>query len=227
MQKNRLKFANIPSEFDELTVKSFNTSLYQTTENTMLAQNAKTCVINYIKNFNDFFELGKGLYFYSGKKGSGKTRLAVSLGNVILKILHKQVKFVTSIDLLNEIKSTFDKDKENENENEYTQSQLLEAINRVDVLILDDIGVERPTDWVNEVLYSIFDNRMKYKKLTIFTSNCCMDELKHDERIKSRIAKMCIPIKMPEEDIRRMNAKQENEKLQDLLLGGKQTPFGK
>lgn len=212
IQDGRLKFANIPTEFDELTVRSFETNIYKSQESTILAINAKKSVANYINNFEKFVDYGKGLYFYSATRGSGKTRLAVSLGNVLLKQMHKQVKFVTSIDLLNEIKSTFD------DKSEYTQSQLIESINGVDILIIDDIGVEKPTDWVNEVLFGIFDNRMKYKKITIFTSNCSMDELKHDDRLKSRITKMCIPIKMPDEDIRRKKSKTENEILQDLLL---------
>lgn len=212
-QKDRLKFADIPSEFEKLTVNSFDTKCYSNSANNDLAARAKTMVANYIKNFGEFEELGKGLYFYSEVRGSGKTRLAVSLGNVLLNTVRRQVKFITSMDLLKEIKSTYNK------ETEYTESQILEGINQVHVLIIDDIGVEKPTAWVNEILFSIFDNRMKHKKITIFTSNCKIEELNHDERLKSRLAKMCIPVKMPDEDIRKAFAKTENEILQDKLLG--------
>ena len=169
-------------------------------------------IVNYIKDFQDFESKGKGLYYYSKTKGSGKTRLALSLGNALLNSKSRQVRFITTSDLLREIKSTYNKNSE------YTESQLVDAIGNVNVLIIDDIGVEKLTDWVNEMLDSIFDTRMKHNKITIFTSNCSMEELKHDERLKSRIFKMTIPVKMPEEDIRIKQSKQENKELQNILL---------
>ena len=210
---DRLICANIPVEFESLTVNSFNTELYKKSESKTTSQNAKTMVVNYVKNFGKFQELGKGLFFYSNTKGSGKTRLAVSLGNVLLKNLKQQVKFITCSDLLKEIKNSYNKDSK------YSESQLVDSINKVNVLIIDDIGVERPTPWVNEMLFSVLDNRMKYNKITIFTSNCNVEELEHDERLKSRLTKMCIPIKMPEEDIRKFLAYGENEGLQNMLMG--------
>lgn len=209
---NRLQFANIPNEFTSLTINSFDTELYKSQESKNIAAAAKKMTANYIREFEKFQEIGKGLYYYSDTKGSGKTRLAVSLGNVLLKIYKKQVKFITCSDLLKEIKNTYNQDTK------YTESQLIESINNVDVLIVDDIGVEKLTSWVNEMLFSIFDNRMKYKKITIFTSNCIIEDLEHDQRIKSRLTKMCVPIKMPEEDIRMCLSKEENRELQDLLL---------
>lgn len=209
---NRLQFANIPNEFTSLTINSFDTELYKSQESKNIAAAAKKMTANYIREFEKFQEIGKGLYYYSDTKGSGKTRLAVSLGNVLLKIYKKQVKFITCSDLLKEIKNTYNQDAK------YTESQLIESINNVDVLIIDDIGVEKLTSWVNEMLFSIFDNRMKYKKITIFTSNCIIEDLEHDQRIKSRLTKMCVPIKMPEEDIRICLSKDENRELQDLLL---------
>lgn len=208
----RLQFANIPNEFTSLTINSFDTNLYKSDKSKNIAIAAKKMTGNYIKEFERFLELGKGLYYYSDTKGSGKTRLAVSLGNVLLKNLKKQVKFITCSDLLKEIKNTYNQ------ESKYTESQLIEGINNVDILIVDDIGVEKSTSWVNEMLFSIFDNRMKYRKITIFTSNCIIEDLEHDERIKSRLNKMCVPIKMPEEDIRMYLSKDENRELQDLLL---------
>jgi DNA replication protein DnaC len=214
LQDKRLKFANIPTEFSDLTIRSFNTELYKNDIDLDVAKAAKKITANYVNNFEEFEDKGKGLYYYSSTKGSGKTRLAVSLGNALLSIKHKQVKFITALDMTKEIKNTYNK------ESKYTESQLIESINSVSVLIIDDIGVEQPTRWVNEILFSIFDTRMKYKKITIFTSNCSMENLDHDDRLKSRIFKMAIPVQMPEEDIRVSQSKEENTKLQDVLLRG-------
>lgn len=212
LYSQRLKFANIPKEFSQLTVASFNPEFYLNKMDKELAKDAKKIVVGYIKDYEQYEDKSKGLYFYSKVKGSGKTRLAVSLGNALLNVKHKQVKFITTVDLLREIKDTYNK------ESKYTESQIIESIAGVQVLIVDDIGVEQPKRWVNEMLFSIFDTRMKYKKVTIFTSNCSIENLDHDDRLKSRIFKMVIPVKMPEEDIRIKQSKRENEKLQDDLL---------
>lgn len=212
VRNKRLSFANIPEEFSELTIKSFDSRVYTSKTDRALAATSKKITANYIRNFEKFKDTGKGLYYYSETRGSGKTRLAVSLGNVLLNNKIQEVRFITTLDLLREIRNTYN------TESKYTESQLIEGITSTEILILDDIGVERPTDWVNEILFNIFDTRVKYKKITICTSNCSIESLEHDKRLISRLYKMCIPVKMPEEDIRKMQSKEENRELQDLLL---------
>lgn len=210
--EKRLRFANIPEEFKDLTVNSFRTDWYKTEISQARAIRAKRAAMNFIKEFETFRDKGKGLYFYSYVKGSGKTRLAVSIGNALISVHKVGVKFITTIDLLNEIKRTWDK------ESKYSQSELLDAINNIQVLILDDIGVESPKDWVSEVMYSILDNRMTKKKITIFTSNAKVEELRHEDRIKSRIDKMAFPIYLPDESIRADIARKENEEFANVLF---------
>lgn len=208
----KLEFANIPEVFKDLTINSFRTDLYERPESRQKAMVVKKMAANYVKNFETFQEEGKGLYLYSNIKGSGKTRMAISIGNALMKVKRVGVKYTTTLDLLDEIKKTFDRDSE------VTESELINSIKRIDVLILDDVGVENPTPWVKSIFYSILDGRMGNNKITIFTSNLSMDELQHDDRLKSRIEKMALPIEFPEESIRSKIAKSENEELQRLLL---------
>lgn len=211
MQK-RLSFANIPEEFQGLTINSFSIDCYKTEISRAGALRAKKAAANFVKEFESFQELGKGLYFYSYVKGSGKTRLAISIGNALMNVHKVPVKFITTIDLLGEIKRTWNKNAE------FTQSDLIEAINNVAVLILDDIGAETPKDWISEVMYSIMDHRMTKKKVTIFTSNMKVEELEHEDRIKNRIEKMAVPIYLPDESIRSEIAKKENADLTKILF---------
>lgn len=211
MQK-RLNFANIPEEFKGLTVNSFRIDWYENEVSQGRAARAKKAAVNFVKNFEEFQELGKGLYFYSYVKGSGKTRLAISVGNALMNSRKAAVKFTTTLDMLGEIKKSYDKNSE------YTQSDLIEAIRGVECLILDDIGIEKESDWVNEIFYSILDHRMTKKKVTLFTSNGKIEELKHDDRIKNRIEKMAVPIYLPDESIRSKIAQKENEDLTNLLF---------
>lgn len=210
--ENKLKFANIPEEFKELTVNSFDTVIYTKEDSIQKAIVAKKSAVNFIKNYDVFKSEGKGLYFYSEIKGSGKTRLMASIGNALLKTKRIGVKYITTIDLLGEIKKTYNKDSD------LTESELLESIKQIEVLILDDVGVEDPSPWVKTTFYSILNGRMISKKVTLFTSNTTIDDLRHDDRIRNRIEKMAIPIHFPEESIRTKIAKSENEELQKLLL---------
>ena len=182
--------------FKDLTINSFQIDLYSRDDSRQKAIVAKKMAANFIKNYETFQEEGKGLYLYSEAKGSGKTRMAASIGNAIVKVKRIGVKYSTTLDLLGEIKKTFDKDSE------VTESDLIESMKKVEVLILDDVGVENPTPWVKSIFYSILDGRMNNKKVTIFTSNLSMDQLEHDDRLKSRIEKMAIPIEFPSESIR-------------------------
>lgn len=212
IMSKKLEFANIPEEFKDLTVNSFRTDYYTTEENINKAIMAKKAAVNFIKHYDKFKEEGKGLYFYSETKGSGKTRLAASIGNALIKTKRLGVKYITTIDLLNEIKKTYSKDSK------VTESELLEAIKSVEALIMDDVGVEESKPWVNTIFYSILNGRMINKKVTIFTSNSTIDKLQHDDRIRNRIEKMAIPVQFPNESIRSNIAKKENEEFQRLLL---------
>jgi DNA replication protein DnaC len=65
----------------------------------------------------------------------------------------------------------------------------------VDLLILDDLGVDKPSDWVLNVLYNIINYRYENLKKTIITSNFSLDEIAeafNDNRITRRIERMCI-----------------------------------
>lgn len=217
IQANRLKFAMIPEEFKDLTVKSFNTQLYSGS-NKEVATLAKKTVIGYLNKFDTMQEMGKGLFLHSETRGSGKTRLIVSCGNALIKNYKQRVRFITTLDLLGRIRDTYNR-KKNDDE-AYTEQQLINEFCEIPVLILDDIGTEQCSAFVTEVFFKILDTRMTHKKVTLITSNLTIEALNHDERIKSRLRRMVIRVQMPEEDIRKQLGTQENNDLINMLLGG-------
>lgn len=204
----RLLFANIPEEFKDLTINSFKTDIYKT-QAFEAAQVKKICA-NYVNNFYQMKEMGKGLYLHSKTKGSGKTRMAVSIANAIINHKNTAAKFTTAIRIIEEIKRTI--------YDELADKNILRDLQQIDVLVIDDIGTERESGYVNEQFYSILNERLINKRVTIFTSNCSIEELKLDERIVNRIQKMAIPIKFPEESIRWDLAIEENENIIMQLL---------
>lgn len=208
---SKLQFADIPKEFDQLTVNSFDTNIYLTQEMQEKANLVKTVCCNYVKDFLNIQDTGKGLYLYSKTKGSGKTRMAVSLANDIINKYMISAKFTTAIRILEEIKNTW-------SSNEFSEKQLVNDITRIPVLVIDDIGVEKSTSWVDEKFYSILDSRLINKKITIFTSNVRIEDLTLDERIKSRIGKMALPLQFPNESVRDTLARKENSDLLKKLI---------
>lgn len=213
--ERKLSFATIPKEFTGHTIANFETECYSTSQNRELAQMAKVIAGRYVEQFDEIKETGKGLYFYSNTKGSGKTRLAVSIANDLIQKKNIGAKFATTIQILDQIKATWGGDRKNEE----TEQKLIQEIVSVPVLVIDDIGVEAVKDWINERFYNILNGRMIEKRVTIFTSNCRMEELNFDDRIINRIIKMALPVQFPDESIRIAIARKENSDLLDRLLG--------
>ena len=77
-----------------------------------------------------------------------------------------------------------------------------------DLVVLDDIGAEKATDWVAERLYAIVDVRYRMKRATIFTSNCSEKQLQDQlgGRIVSRIYEMTEQVPVAGPDHRRKMA---------------------
>ena len=216
----RLRFATIPKEFEGQTVENFRTDCYSTPQSQELAKLAKHLAKQYVDQFQEIRETGKGFYFHSGVKGSGKTRLAVSIANDIITRYMVGAKFATTIQILDQIKSTWGENSRERSAGEpANERRLIDDIISVPVLVIDDIGVEKPKDWINERFYNILNGRMIEKRITIFTSNYRISELQLDDRIVNRIEKMALPIEFPAESIRSAIARKENSDLLDRLLG--------
>lgn len=200
---SRLSFANIPESFKGVRISNF----YETVYNGANSQNKIHTAVKAIKYWlNDFEAMhgrGMGLYLYSETKGSGKTRMAVSIANELIYEKHIQVKFATSLQILNEIKASWDKQ-----DREYSESKLLDFLCTSEILIIDDFGIEQAKDWVGERFYQIINSRYVDKKITIFTSNSRLDLLKYDDRITNRIKERTFQIPFPEESVRDIIARQ-------------------
>ncbi len=211
IMKSRLSFASIPESFKDVRISNFDETVYKDTD----SQNKIHTVVKAIKywfdNFDTMQERGMGLYLYSETKGSGKTRMAVSIANELIYDKHIQVKFATSLQILNEIKASWDKQ-----DRKYSESKLLDFLCTSKILIIDDFGTEQSKDWIGERFYQIINSRYVDKKITIFTSNSRLDLLKCDDRITNRIKERIFQIPFPEESVRDIIA---NQNMNELIAG--------
>lgn len=142
-------------------------------------------VIRWLKEFYDNYEKNKelkGLYLH-GNFGSGKTYLISALFNELSK-KRISTEIVYFPELLRDIKSDFD-----------TFADRIDYLENVDLLLIDDIGAEKVTEWSrDEILGTILQKRMNNYKTTFFTSNLNIQELERhlrmsnysDDEIKAR-----------------------------------------
>jgi len=133
--------------------------------------------------------------FLFGEVKTGKTLLAAEL---LMKYYEKQyidnkqskVKFISFPSLLMELKSTFDNKEKKED-------VILNGFCTYDLLVLDDFGIWRNSDWLYNTLYILINERYENFKPTIFTSNIDIKTITKnlkDLRIPRRIVDMCIEI---------------------------------
>lgn len=216
IHSRKLEFAEIPEAFKDVRLSNFKKMVYQKQESQDMVVDAAKAVRYWLQNLEIMKERGIGLYLYSGTKGSGKTRLIASIANELIEKHETQVKFCTSIQILQEIKETWDKKRDYEHE---TEKKLIDSLSDTEVLIIDDFGAEQEKNWVNERFYSIIDGRYVNKKITLFTSNMRLDDLKYDDRIKNRIKERILQIPFPEESVRDTIAIKLKEELIQRING--------
>lgn len=133
-------------------------------------------------------QAGEGLYIWGKSTGNGKTSWACK----IMSHYFRKIAFDTGLEneglyiflptFLEELRDNYDnKDPEFE--------QVLTMVKGCKLLIIDDIGAERVTDWVRERVVSIINTRVSNNLATIYTSNLSPEELKEElgDRISSRV----------------------------------------
>ena len=188
----------LPAIFQDRTLDRFTVQFYSPGESRERGQRALDVVRRYIENYDRIVSQysGGGLYFYSRERGSGKTYLSTILGSELSRRGHR-VRWHSMVSLLQEIKAGYDRDSS------VSSATVIARCRDAEVLMLDDIGVERQTGWVNETVYGILDHRLAHGMPTFFTSNRRPRDLDYDERVLDRITRMAELIEMPEESVRR------------------------
>ena len=99
------------------------------------------------------------------------------------------------------------------------RQRFLSSLNTYSLLILDDLGAERDSEYALEQLFGVVDSRYQSRKPLIVTTNLTLEELRHPsdlahERIYDRLLERCVPLKMNGKNIRTVHAK-------ELLQAGK------
>ena len=160
---------------------------------------AKKMVEKYIQIFSR--ENPKNILFYGGF-GVGKSHLAKVITDGVMKKGYTTV-FISVPKLLRKIRSTYNRDSQ------ISEDDVFNVLESIDLLVLDDIGAEKRSDWTDERLFDVIDSRQG--KSTIYTTNYTPDELLElfGERNFSRIVN---------EDTVLIEIQGENHRLADLEI---------
>lgn len=190
-------------KFADQTFESFQT----TKENARVLRLSK----RYADGFSEMLEKNQGLLFY-GDVGTGKTFSAACIANALLE---KKVPVVmTSFVKLLESVQGF---KEDEN-------KLLQQLNKAKLLIIDDLGAERSTEFALEKVYNIVDSRYRARLPMILTTNLDLAAMKNVtdirySRIYDRIFEVCYPVKFSGPSFRKAEANKRFREMKAFLEG--------
>lgn len=170
---------------------------------------ARTCR-KYVTEWNAMKKDNLGILLY-GRKGNGKSFYASCIYNELID--HRILCGFTSTANLMSILGKWDR------------TEIMDALTRVKMLVLDDLGAERDTSYSAELMYSVIDARYKAALPTIVTTNLALADMEAEEdvwrsRIYDRIIEMCpITIRMDGDSRRSAIADERKRKARELLRG--------
>ena len=170
----------------------------------------------YVEHFSEMVQTGQGLLFW-GNVGTGKTFLAGCIVNALLE--QKIPVLMTSFPkILNALGGLYSSER-----NEY-----LASLNRYTLLVIDDMGIERGSQYTIETIYTVIDERYKSGKPFIITTNIQLDALKNPQdvehaRIYDRIMERCMPVFFGGKNYRSELGQGNRDTAKKVLTGVKDT----
>lgn len=163
---------------------------------------------NFVEHYAEFRKRHKGLLLY-GNSGSGKTFAAACVVNALIErgIPCLMTNFGRVYNTLWEAEQ---------------KQAYLDGLNQFDLLVLDDLGAERHTEFAKELVFQIIDSRCRSGLPTIITTNLPIEVIKkpqtiQETRIYDRIWQMCHPIEVSGKSRRRQKVAADFKGMNELL----------
>ena len=163
----------------------------------------------YARDFKDYMREGKGLLLY-GPVGTGKSYFAACIANRLIDEGYA-VKMTNFAELINEIQSTYE-----------GKQAIINGINRYPLVIIDDLGAERQSEFAQEIVFNLIDGRKRMGLPLIVTTNLTAEEIKKPQdvryaRIYDRVLEMCFPVEVAGTSRRRQHVKETFGDFKDRL----------
>ena len=167
----------------------------------------------FVQHWEEFQKDSMGLLLW-GPVGTGKSFIAGCIANALLD-QGVPVMMTNFARLLNRLTDMYAGDR-----NDY-----IDSFNSFPLLIIDDLGVERNSEFAREQVFSVIDSRYRSQLPMIVTTNLTPEQMRNPEdlaraRIYDRVLERCTPIRVDSQNIRKQN-KMDNLKKSKQLLGDK------
>ncbi len=203
-----LKRAAIPKRYEHCTLDSFEAD-YPNADQSL--RGAHMMARNFVAGYPVTTD-GKGLLL-TGDVGIGKTHLAVGILQALIQEKGVRGLFCDYRELLKRIQESYNPLVAT------TELEILKPVFEAEVLILDELGAQKPTDWVWDTVALVLNTRYNDKRTTLITTNypnvpaalartgaiAKPEESLGDrigERMRSRLSEMCVELKMRGNDFR-------------------------
>lgn len=166
-------------------------------------------MMSFSERFNEFYIMGKGLLLWGGI-GSGKTYMAACAANYLADDCERVL--MTNF---NRIAHKLESDMDH-------RQGYIDKLNNYKLLVLDDLGVERSSEYMQGIVFEIIDGRYKSKLPMIITTNMTLKEMQDPKdrscnRIYDRILERCYPIEV--QGHRRVQMANEDHETMKGMLG--------
>lgn len=163
----------------------------------------------YIEHWQEMREKNVGLLLWGGV-GTGKSYMAGCIANALME-QEVAVCMTNFARILNELNSSFS-----------GRNDVVDRLCGYPLLIIDDFGMERGTEYALEQIYNIVDSRYRSRKPLIVTTNLTLEELKNPQdtaraRIYDRLLEMCTPIACVGPSMRKHAGQEKLQLLRTLM----------
>ena len=200
----------IPKRYEHCTLESFETGFPAATHS---LQGALRSARKFVESY-PLDTRGTGLLL-TGSIGVGKTHLAVGILQALVAERGATGLFYDYRDLLKQVQNSYNRQVQS------TELEILAPVFEAEVLVLDELGASKPTDWVWDTVAHILNTRYNDRRTTIITTNYLnagplgsglsiekranSEETLGDrigERMRSRLQEMCVVVGMQGVDFR-------------------------
>jgi DNA replication protein DnaC len=163
-----LAASGVPPRYVNCRLANFQTRILDAGEQLIRALSVSQRYVDSFWNTdqNRFRETG---LLFLGPPGVGKTHLAVGVLHELVQRYSVRARFVDFTTLIYEIQATFDP------QSPESKHDVLDPITSTELLVLDELGAQKPSAWVNDILYLVLNTRYTRRLPTIFTTNCRLE----------------------------------------------------
>jgi len=159
--------AGVPERYQACRLESFQATGEGAGQLAAALSACRRYVDGFVESDGRFRDSGLLLY---GRPGTGKTHLAVGVLHALVERYRLRALFVDFTELVHRIQASFDPQAPE------SKGSILDAVQEAELLVLDELGAQKPSAWVSDILYLVINHRYARRRATLFTTNFAIDE---------------------------------------------------